>query len=124
MDAREPKLAAAKGTFHCSFCYQSQHDTCKLIAGAVSSAGLQAFICAECIEICVNLIHEEKLKAEKAEKEKAKKKSKAAPTPAPVDDGIWDALRREPAKKIVTAEKLAEAFADFPAQVTVVGEPH
>jgi ATP-dependent Clp protease ATP-binding subunit ClpX len=43
----------SKNTLYCSFCGKSQHEVRKLIAGPT------VFICAECIELCMDIIHEE-----------------------------------------------------------------
>src|ERR1700751_2281870 len=43
----------AKGTLYCSFCGKSQHEVRKLIAGPT------AFICDECVELCMDIIREE-----------------------------------------------------------------
>src|SRR5438067_1634369 len=39
-------------THRCSFCRKSQREVCKLVAGPDS-----LFICDECVDICVNIIH-------------------------------------------------------------------
>jgi ClpX C4-type zinc finger/AAA domain (Cdc48 subfamily) len=43
-----------KNTLYCSFCGKSQHEVRKLIAGPT------VFICDECIELCRDIIQEEK----------------------------------------------------------------
>lgn len=40
--------------FHCSFCAKSQHEVRKLIVGPA------AFICDECVELCVAIVDEER----------------------------------------------------------------
>lgn len=40
-------------TLYCSFCGKSQHEVRKLIAGP------NVFICNECVELCMDIIHEE-----------------------------------------------------------------
>ena len=42
-----------KNSLYCSFCGKSQHEVRKLIAGPT------VFICAECIELCTDIISEE-----------------------------------------------------------------
>ena len=42
-----------KNALHCSFCGKSQHEVRKLIAGPT------VFICAECVELCTDIISEE-----------------------------------------------------------------
>jgi hypothetical protein len=39
-------------TLACSFCGKSQHDVAKLIAGP------SVFICDECVNVCVGILHE------------------------------------------------------------------
>jgi ATP-dependent Clp protease ATP-binding subunit ClpX len=43
-----------KSTLYCSFCGKSQHEVRKLIAGPT------VFICDECVELCKDIIQEEK----------------------------------------------------------------
>jgi ATP-dependent Clp protease ATP-binding subunit ClpX len=43
-----------KGLLHCSFCGKSQHEVKKLIAGPT------VFICDECVDLCTDIIREEK----------------------------------------------------------------
>src|SRR5207342_3453342 len=43
-----------KNTLHCTFCGKSQNEVRKLISGPT------VFICDECIELCMNIIGEEK----------------------------------------------------------------
>jgi hypothetical protein len=42
-----------KDTLYCSFCGKSQHDVSKLIAGPT------VFVCAECVELCMDIIRDE-----------------------------------------------------------------
>jgi ATP-dependent Clp protease ATP-binding subunit ClpX len=44
----------SKGSLYCSFCGKSQHEVRKLIAGPT------VFICDECVELCRDIIQEEK----------------------------------------------------------------
>src|SRR6516225_3093192 len=44
----------SKNTLYCSFCGKSQRDVRKLVAGPT------VFICDECIELCMDIIREEK----------------------------------------------------------------
>jgi ATP-dependent Clp protease ATP-binding subunit ClpX len=44
----------SKTTLYCSFCGKSQHEVRKLIAGPT------VFICDECVELCKDIIHEER----------------------------------------------------------------
>src|SRR6202795_1298542 len=44
----------SKNTLYCSFCGKSQQKVRKLIAGPT------VFICDECVELCKDIIHEEK----------------------------------------------------------------
>jgi len=43
-----------EGALHCSFCNKSQHEARKLIAGPA------VFICDECVELCLDIIKEQK----------------------------------------------------------------
>jgi ATP-dependent Clp protease ATP-binding subunit ClpX len=45
--------SGAKNTLYCSFCGKSQHEVKKLIAGPT------VFICDECVELCMDIVHEE-----------------------------------------------------------------
>src|SRR5215470_912133 len=57
IEAAERQTGAQEATkpkaLCCSFCGKSQHEVCKLIAGPT------IFICDGCVELCVNIIHEE-----------------------------------------------------------------
>ena len=44
----------SKNTLYCSFCGKSQREVRKLIAGPT------VFICDECVELCMDIIREEK----------------------------------------------------------------
>jgi len=57
--AESALLAGAQGsasnrTLYCSFCGKSQHDVRKLIAGPA------VYICDECVELCTDIIRDEK----------------------------------------------------------------
>ena len=43
-----------KKTLHCTFCGKSQHEVRKIIAGPT------VFICDECVELCMDIVGEEK----------------------------------------------------------------
>ena len=43
----------SKNTLYCSFCGKSQREVRKLIAGPT------AFVCDECVELCMDIIGEE-----------------------------------------------------------------
>lgn len=58
LELEESKMA--KPTMYCSFCAKSQHDVKKLIAGPSS------FICDECVELCMQIIIEQNIKARAA----------------------------------------------------------
>lgn len=51
-------MADPKSTLYCSFCGKSQHEVRKLIAGPT------VFICDECVELCKDIIHEERIATE------------------------------------------------------------
>jgi ATP-dependent Clp protease ATP-binding subunit ClpX len=44
----------SEGALHCSFCNKSQHEARKLIAGPA------VYICDECVELCLDIIKEQK----------------------------------------------------------------
>src|ERR1700688_2242085 len=50
----KPTGSDSKNTLYCSFCGKSQHEVRKLIAGPT------VFICDECVELCKDIIQEEK----------------------------------------------------------------
>ncbi|MBF0461457.1 MAG: ATP-dependent Clp protease ATP-binding subunit ClpX [Magnetococcales bacterium] len=62
------KKVVGTGVLHCSFCGKNQHEVRKLIAGP------SVFICNECIDLCRDIIKEEK-------EEKAGRKTSGVPTP-------------------------------------------
>ena len=47
-------MSGSKNILYCSFCGKSQHEVRKLIAGPT------VFICDECVELCMDIIKEEK----------------------------------------------------------------
>lgn len=51
-------MADSKSTLYCSFCGKSQHEVRKLIAGPT------VFICDECVELCTDIVHEERVATE------------------------------------------------------------
>ena len=57
-----------KNILYCSFCGKSQHEVKKLIAGPT------VFICDECVELCMDIIKEEK-------KDSFVKNKEGVPTP-------------------------------------------
>ena len=57
-----------KNILYCSFCGKSQHEVKKLIAGPT------VFICDECVELCMDIIKEEK-------KDSFVKNQEGVPTP-------------------------------------------
>lgn len=48
--SHNPHNPGSKQTLYCSFCGKSQHEVKKLIVGPV------AFICDECVVLCVDII--------------------------------------------------------------------
>ena len=44
----------SKDTLYCSFCGKSQHEVRNLIGGP------RVFICDECVELCMDIIREER----------------------------------------------------------------
>jgi ATP-dependent Clp protease ATP-binding subunit ClpX len=53
-DQSESVKSTTKNTLYCSFCGKSQHEVRKLIAGPT------VFICDECVELCMDIVREEK----------------------------------------------------------------
>jgi len=80
------------GNFHdlvCSFCGKSQREVKKLIAGP------SVYICTECIELCNDIIQEEKIKEDKNQSDLF-----IAPRPKEVKDKLDDyVIGQERAKK-------------------------
>ena len=62
------KVTGTGSVLHCSFCGKNQHEVRKLIAGP------SVFICNECIDLCRDIIKEEK-------EEKTGRKTGGVPTP-------------------------------------------
>lgn len=50
IEAATKNAGAERPTLHCAFCVKSQHEVHKLIAGRA------AFICNECVAICVEVL--------------------------------------------------------------------
>ena len=55
------KRDAGEDTLRCSFCNKSQREVKKLIAGPT------VFICDECVDICLDIIAEDRLHEQQAE---------------------------------------------------------
>jgi ATP-dependent Clp protease ATP-binding subunit ClpX len=56
-----PKKDAGEDTLRCSFCNKSQREVKKLIAGPT------VFICDECVDICLDIIAEDRLHEQRSE---------------------------------------------------------
>jgi len=67
----------SKNTLYCSFCGKSQHEVRKLIAGP------NVFICNECVELCMDIIHEE-------DKSQLVKSGEGIPTPKEINKVLDD----------------------------------
>ncbi|MGH6816820.1 MAG: ATP-dependent Clp protease ATP-binding subunit ClpX [Hyphomicrobiaceae bacterium] len=77
-----------KNTLYCSFCGKSQHEVRKLIAGPT------VFICDECVELCMDIIREEKNTLPKTDD--------GVPTPAIVRRVLDDyVIRQDYAKRVL-----------------------
>src|SRR6186997_1188636 len=76
------------GTLYCSFCGKSQKEVKKLIAGP------SVYICDECIDLCNDIISEER------EREEDKKKTFKVPKPVDIKSYLDDyVIGQEKAKK-------------------------
>src|SRR3546814_822978 len=80
----------SKNTLYCSFCGKSQHEVRKLIAGPT------AFICDECVELCMDIIREEN-------KTTLVKNRDGVPTPRDIRKVLDDyVIGQEHAKKVLS----------------------
>src|ERR1700687_569614 len=79
----------AKNTLYCSFCGKSQHEVRKLIAGP------SGFVCDECVELCNDIIREDR--EDRAERARSK-----LPNPHEIKKVLDEyVLGKERAKKVV-----------------------
>jgi len=85
--SKTPASGDSKNTLYCSFCGKSQHEVRKLIAGP------NVFICNECVELCMDIIHEE-------DKTQLVKSGKGIPTPREIKKVLDDyVIGQERAKR-------------------------
>ena len=85
-------------TMYCSFCGKSQHEVVKLIAGPT------VYICNECVDLCNELILEEKESQAKAAGGRgAKKQDDGLPRPATIKRHLDDyVIGQESAKRLLS----------------------
>ena len=84
------KSADGKSTLYCSFCGKSQHEVRKLIAGPT------VFICDGCVELCMDIIHEE-------QKDELKTGSEGVPSPREIFKVLDDyVIGQEVAKRVLS----------------------
>ena len=77
---------AASEVFRCSFCNKSQRDVVKLIAGPA------VYICNECLEICNQIVAEDKLLEPGEKAGPASVPTAEGPLEAPVRCGLCQML--------------------------------
>ena len=84
------KMTGTSNVLHCSFCGKNQHEVRKLIAGP------SVFICNECVELCRDIIQEEK------EEKSGRSKPGGVPIPTEIKSILDEyVIGQEHAKKVL-----------------------
>jgi ClpX C4-type zinc finger len=62
----QPGSKDAAGSYTCSFCRKSYRDAGPLVEGPELDTGVRAYICRNCVEVCTQVLDQERRKREAA----------------------------------------------------------